>query len=55
MSKKYRLKLCCHKTDYPMCEFIELPFQPKNGDIIIPMPSEFRKLVPVVFDNIGTL
>ncbi len=39
LKPKHRLKICCHRKDMPeMCEIIELPFQPRNGDIICVKP-----------------
>jgi hypothetical protein len=35
----FRLKVCCHKKGLPeMCETIELPFKPQNGDIVSVRP-----------------
>jgi len=50
---KYKLKICCHKQGLPeMCEIIELPFKPENGDIICVHPPKgeegSRITIPIV-------
>lgn len=36
----HKLKICCHAEGLPeVCEVFELPFQPRNGDIICVKPK----------------
>ena len=57
MAPSYKLKLCCHHKDMPeICEIIDLPFQPRNGDIICIKPpndpNEYARLTFPVHDLI---
>jgi hypothetical protein len=41
LAPTFKIKLCCHQKDMPtVCGIFELPFQPRNGDIICVKPTD---------------
>lgn len=42
-NQTYRIKICCHKPGVPeICEVIEIPFKPEEGDVICVRPPNAK-------------